>query len=44
MHEMQTIVTNDHGVCLSRGCTVRESFDAASAKSLWPPVVAGVVR
>jgi len=44
MHEMQTIVTNVHGVCLSvshvaqLGFSVRGSFGAAFAKSLWPPV------
>jgi len=43
MHEMQTIVTDDHGVCLSvtlsdtrLHCT--GSFGAAYAKSLWPLV------
>jgi len=42
MHEMQTIVTYDHGVCQSvchaalLGFTVWGSFDAAFAESLWP--------
>jgi len=46
MHEMQTIVTDVHGVCLSvchmgaqLGFTVWGSFGAAYAKSLWPDVV-----
>jgi len=48
MHEMQTIVTDDRGVCLpvclSHGSTRLlfagvGSFDAAFAKSLWPLVV-----
>jgi len=48
MREMQTIVTDDRGVCLSvclsvchaaqLSFTVRVSFGAAFAKSLWPLV------
>jgi len=44
MHEMQTIVTDDRGVCPSvchaaqLGFTVRGSFGAAFVKSLWPLV------
>jgi len=50
MHEMQTIVTDVRGVCLSDrpfvchaaqgGFTMRGSFGAAYAKSLWPVVFA----
>jgi len=46
MHEMQTIVTDVRGVCLSvchaaqsTRFTVLESFDAAFARSLWPLVM-----
>jgi len=50
MHEMQTIVTDMCGVCLSDslsvchvgaqlGFTVRGSFDADFANSLWPFVL-----
>jgi len=48
MHEMQTIVTDVRGVCLSvclsvchaaqLSFTVRESIGAAFAKLLWPLV------
>jgi len=49
MHEMQTIVTDDRGVCLSVGLSVMQlnltahavsagSFGAAFTKSLWPLV------
>jgi len=45
MHEMQTIVTDDCGVCLSvslSDCHVAQlcgAFDAAFAKSLWALVI-----
>jgi len=42
IHEMQTIVTDVRGVCLSRGLCqqcVWGSFGAAFAKSLWPLVI-----
>jgi len=47
MHEMQTIVTDVRGVCLSAclsrqlnqlSFTAQGSFDAAFAKLLWPLV------
>jgi len=37
MHEMQTIVTDFHGVCQSV-CHAAGSFGATVAKSLWPIV------
>jgi len=39
MYDTQPIVTDDRRVCLSRGCTVRGSFVAASAKSFWPLLI-----
>jgi len=43
MHKMQTVVTDDRGVCLSRSssrgaCSVWGSFGAAFAELLWPLV------
>jgi len=48
MHEMQTIVSDVRGVCLSRGFTsvgftVWGSFGAAVVKSLWPSVTIQLV-
>jgi len=52
MHEMQTIVTDVRGVCLSVclscGCTLHAmstgSFGAAFVKSLWPLAIVVVVE
>jgi len=41
MHEMQTIVTDDRGICLS--VCHAWSFDAAFVKSLWPFVSSNTV-